>query len=335
MEPELLTYDLGEGVRAFSTKRKGGYSEGPYASFNANAYCGDDSCKVRLNRELLCRCLGLEFPRLIMPHQVHGACVRRIGEGFFGLTDEAKAAALEGVDAVMTDLPRTCVSVSTADCIPILMYDAAHHAVAAVHAGWRSTLLRIPLAALRAMAEAYGTKPPEVRAVVGPGISLEAFEVGDEVYEAFHEAGFPMERLARRLSPLQNRLLRLKGEVSQSDGGVSRPQEHSVFSRPQDVFSAYAPVGVKPLRPVGPAPLSGGAVASCRFCNAQSSEGEAEKWHIDLWQANVGLLEQAGVPPENIQVAGICTYRNPECFFSARRLGVRSGRILNGIFLKS
>ena len=269
MEPELLTYDLGEGVRAFSTKRKGGYSEGPYASFNANAYCGDDSCKVRLNRELLCRCLGLELPRLIMPRQVHGACVRRIGEGFFGLTDEAKAAALEGVDAVMTDLPHTCVSVSTADCIPILIYDAAHHAVAAVHAGWRGTLRRIPLAALQAMAEAYGTKPPEVRAVVGPGISLEAFEVGDEVYGAFFEAGFPMERLARRF----------------------------------------------PLR--------------------AQSVGEAEKWHIDLWQANVGLLEQAGVPPENIQVAGICTYRNPECFFSARRLGVRSGRILNGIFLKS
>ena len=155
MEPELLTYDLGEGVRAFSTKRKGGYSEGPYASFNANAYCGDDCCKVRLNRELLCRCLGLELPRLIMPRQVHGACVRRIGEGFFGLTDEAKAAALEGVDAVMTDLPHTCVSVSTADCIPILIYDAAHHAVAAVHAGWRGTLRRIPLAALQAMAEAY------------------------------------------------------------------------------------------------------------------------------------------------------------------------------------
>ena len=269
MEPDLLEFDLGLGVRAFSTGRRGGYSIGAYASFNANAYCGDDACAVRMNRELLCRAMGLEPARLVMPHQVHGVEVCRVDEAFFRLPEEERKSVLEGVDAVMTDLPCVCVSVSTADCIPILIYDAAHHAVAAVHAGWRSTLQRIPLAALQAMAEAYGTKPPEVRAVVGPGISLEAFEVGDEVYGAFFEAGFPMERLARRF----------------------------------------------PLR--------------------AQSVGEAEKWHIDLWQANVGLLEQAGVPPENIQVAGICTYRNPECFFSARRLGVRSGRILNGIFLKS
>ena len=51
--PELLTYDLGQGACAFSTERRGGYSEGAYASFNANAYCGDDERMVRLNRDLL------------------------------------------------------------------------------------------------------------------------------------------------------------------------------------------------------------------------------------------------------------------------------------------
>ncbi len=58
--PELLTYDLGQGACAFSTERRGGYSEGAYASFNANAYCGDDERMVRLNRDLLCEALGLE-----------------------------------------------------------------------------------------------------------------------------------------------------------------------------------------------------------------------------------------------------------------------------------
>lgn len=113
-------------------------------------------------------------------------------------TDAVKAATLEGVDAVMTDVPKVCVSVSTADCIPILIYDRVHHAVAAVHAGWRSTVLRIPEAVLQAMAGAYGTRPQDVEAAIGPGISLEAFEVGDEVYEAFRTAGFPMEEIARR-----------------------------------------------------------------------------------------------------------------------------------------
>ena len=196
--PELLTYDLGQGACAFSTERRGGYSEGAYASFNANAYCGDDERMVRLNRDLLCEALGLETSRLIIPHQIHGARVRRIDEAFFMQTDAVKAVTLEGVDAVMTDVPKVCVSVSTADCIPILIYDRVHHAVAAVHAGWRSTVLRIPEAVLQAMAGAYGTRPQDVEAAIGPGISLEAFEVGDEVYGLFADAGFDMDKVARR-----------------------------------------------------------------------------------------------------------------------------------------
>ena len=55
--------------------------------------------------------------------------------------------------------------------------------------------------------------------------------------------------------------------------------------------------------------------------------------HIDLWQSNRWLLEQAGVRPQNIQVTGICTYRNNDRFFSARREGIKCGRIINCIKL--
>ncbi len=79
--PELLTYDLGQGACAFSTERRGGYSEGAYASFNANAYCGDDERMVRLNRDLLCEALGLETSRLIILIR-YMAHVRRIDEAF-------------------------------------------------------------------------------------------------------------------------------------------------------------------------------------------------------------------------------------------------------------
>ena len=256
----MLTYDLGQGVCAFSTERRGGYSEGAYASFNANAYCGDDERMVRLNRDLLCESLGLETSRLIIPHQIHGARVRRIDEAFFMQTDAVKAATLEGVDAVMTDVPKVCVSVSTADCIPILIYDRVHHAVAAVHAGWRSTVLRIPEAVLQAMAGAYGTRPQDVEAAIGPGISLPSFEVGEEVYEAFRMNGFAM-----------------------------------------DYISEWKP--------------------------------ETHKHHIDLWAANRIQLLDFGVPGEQIETSGICTYMRHEEFFSARRLGIKSGRILSGIMI--
>ena len=58
-----------------------------------------------------------------------------------------------------------------------------------------------------------------------------------------------------------------------------------------------------------------------------------DKWHIDLWEANRLQLLAKGVMARNIEVAGICTYKEYHDFFSARRLGIKSGRILSGIML--
>ena len=58
------------------------------------------------------------------------------------------------------------------------------------------------------------------------------------------------------------------------------------------------------------------------------------KAHIDLWEANRIQLLQSGLLPERIEVSGICTYQHHEDFFSARRLGIKSGRILSGIMIK-
>ena len=59
-----------------------------------------------------------------------------------------------------------------------------------------------------------------------------------------------------------------------------------------------------------------------------------QSWFIDLWEANRLQLESRGVLPEHIHLAGICTYQHADEFFSARRLGINSGRIYNGILLK-
>ncbi|HIY36342.1 MAG TPA: peptidoglycan editing factor PgeF [Candidatus Paraprevotella stercorigallinarum] len=259
--PALLEYDLGEHVRAFSTTRQGGVSVGAYASFNANLYCGDDVQHVQQNRELLCQFLGLPFSHLLMPHQTHHDKVCKIDESFLSLSQSEREQRLEGIDALMTDLPDVCVSVSTADCIPVLLYDDVHHAVAAVHAGWRGTVSSIVRKTVERMEEVYHTDVNDVKAVIGPGISLDAFEVGDEVYDAFQSAGFPMMQIAKRY----------------------------VLSE------------------------------------------EKTKWHIDLWEANRWELLQSGVPFSHIHLSGICTYSHNDRFFSARRAGIHSGRILNGI----
>lgn len=248
ISPQLSYYPLSERVVAFSTTRHGGVSEGNYGEFNINNYCGDNPAHIAVNRQALAAVLDIPESHIVMPHQVHGTEVRRV-DGPIGET-------IEGVDALMTDVPGMCIGVSTADCIPILIYDPQHHAACAVHAGWRGTVKRILQVAIAAMNRAYKSNPSQMRVVIGPGISLESFEVGDEVYQQFSEAGFEMDVIAQR----------------------------------------YA------------------------------------KWHINLPLCNRMQLEQMGV--KDIAVSDICTYRQYHDYFSARRLGLHSGRVFTGIMLR-
>ena len=258
-ELRLLRYELPSEVVALSTFRQGGYSTGNYESFNVNSYCGDDPAHVAKNRQMLCHKLGIADNTLIIPHQVHDTQALIVDEPFVhSLGDEKTSLMLEGKDAVITNLRRICVAVSTADCVPILVYDSNKRAVAAVHAGWRGTVKKIICETLQAMHAAYGTESEFVRVVIGPHIRLQAFEVGDEVYGQFENAGFLMHTMTERI------------------GG---------------------------------------------------------RWHIDLSKANRFLLNGCGIKDSQIYDCGICCYTESTRFFSARRLGVDSGRTLSGIML--
>lgn len=260
----LHTYFIADNITAFSTTRAGGVSCGTYASFNANHYCGDNPVHVAQNRRMLCEELGILEKHLIVPHQTHHTRIQNITQEFLELPDSERQQLLEDTDAVVTALPKVCVCVSTADCIPVFLYDRQNKVVAAIHAGWRGTCARIVEHTLDYLIEAFGTRPCDVKAVIGPGIGQDAFEVGDEVYRAFEKEGFSMDEIAR-------------------------------------------------LYPAREVPF---------------------KWHIDLWKCNQMQLLDKGVISQNIQIAGICTYSQSDKFFSARRLGIRSGRILNGIMMK-
>ncbi len=254
----LLQYYLDEKVTAFSTRRYGGVSKGDYASFNVNSYCGDDFDDVKENRRSLCQLLEITTDHLIMPHQTHGTQIRLIDDHFLDQDDSGRHHLLEGVDALITRERKVCIGVSTADCIPLILYDPVHHACGVVHAGWRGTVARIVNHALSAMVEHFSSQPKDIMAVIGPGISLDAFEVGQEVYDAFSQSDFPMHLIAVRY----------------------------------------------------------------------------EKWHINLPLCNRLLLTDAGVADCHIHEAAVCTFNNPHEFFSARRLGVLSGRILTAIMLR-
>lgn len=196
IKPVLHYYQLDEAVMAFTTTRHGGMSKGNFGELNINPFRGDTPEAVEANRQAVAQTLQLPADRVIRQHQVHGVECRQVTEDFFSLPASGRQQLLEGVDAVITNIPQTCVGVFTADCVPILLFDPVQKAVGAVHAGWRGTLQRILAKTVVAMQETYGSRPSDLKALIGPCISKKNFEVGQEVYDLFAEADFDMERIA-------------------------------------------------------------------------------------------------------------------------------------------
>jgi YfiH family protein len=167
--PELIRPDwpAPANVQAFTTTRHGGVSEGPWHSWNLGERCGDDPRHVRSNREILRELLPGE-PQWL--RQVHGNRVVEWGED-----TEPEA------DAIVSRKPGQVCAVLTADCLPLLFCNKAGTEVAACHAGWRGLAAGV----IQATVAAMQSHPNEIMAWLGPAIGPEAYEVGDEVYEAF------------------------------------------------------------------------------------------------------------------------------------------------------
>jgi len=102
---------------------------------------------------------------------------------------EGRAGILAQADALIENTPGAIVAVKTADCIPVLLIDPSHRAVAAVHAGWRGTAERIVPKALAAMQDRFGTDAADLHAAIGPGIGACCYEVGPEVAARFGVEG--------------------------------------------------------------------------------------------------------------------------------------------------
>lgn len=155
-------------VRALMTTRHGGVSLPPYDSLNLASHVGDDPRAVAENRRILRRHLPAEPLWLT---QVHGA----------GVAEAGRDAAGVEADAALARTPGRVCAVLTADCLPVLLCDARASVVAAAHAGWRGLASGVIEATVRAMR----IGPARILAWLGPAIGPDAFEVGEEVRQAF------------------------------------------------------------------------------------------------------------------------------------------------------
>ena len=198
-------------------------------------------------------------------------------------------------DALITQVPGLWIGVYSADCVPILVADTRLKVVAAIHAGWRGTVGGITRATVERMTTDFGCRPEDLQAVIGPSISPEAFEVGEEVVMLFRQAAFP-ESIIRHQSSVA-----------------------CVTAACETVASEAA------------ASITAAGVTACESEASDIADIRSSSFYIDLWQANRWLLTEAGLREEHIQLTGLCTWGLPNRFFSARREGYSTGRIVSAI----
>jgi len=182
---EHIAAELPGGRVLFSTRR-GGVSDGPFASLNLGRKTADTGANVDANRQRLAAAVGLPRERFLYGIQVHGANDRRAteppGPARPAAHEDGQATALEGAAAL----------VFVADCLPVLL--VAEGAVAALHCGWRGLAGGIVAEGVAALRELGAAGP--VTAAIGPGARGCCYEVGDDVHAAF--ADVPGARAGER-----------------------------------------------------------------------------------------------------------------------------------------
>src|SRR5688572_17004373 len=124
-------------------------------------------------------------------NQVHGNAVVAVRRGL------SRGDQPVDADVLISDDPVVAVAVRAADCVPLLLADAATGAVAAVHAGWRGTAARAAAAAVDAMVREFGSRPADLTVAIGPSIGRCCYEVGPELVDAFAAAGHARHLIQR------------------------------------------------------------------------------------------------------------------------------------------
>ena len=181
--PLLEHFPLTHGV----TYRYGGVSKDSFDSFNMGLHVGDTPEAVVENRKRLAQVLGVDPNHLTCGEQVHGVGVTRVTEELVGRGAFSWDDSILDSDAIHTNLVDVPLLLLVADCVPVLIYDAVHHAVAVVHAGWRGAIAHIVERTMDSMHDAYGTLPSDCYLFIGPSIGADSFEVSEEIAEQFRQ----------------------------------------------------------------------------------------------------------------------------------------------------
>ena len=262
-------------VRVVTTTRSGGVSRAPYASLNLATGTGDAPAAVARNRAMVMSALEIELEPCWLD-QVHGSEVVRA----------ARYATAPRADAGVGDAGSPPCAVLTADCLPVVLCDAAGTRAGIAHAGWRGLAGGVIERCVAAM-----ERPAcELLAWLGPAIGAESYEVGPEVREACLAADPGAGRAFAPCTP------------DRCEGGPSTPDRSKGGPPAPDRNEGGPPFPAEPRRPSAP------------------SAPVADRWFADLYAIARSRLESLGI--EHVYGGGFCTCRDADRFFSHRRDGV-------------
>lgn len=185
-----LLEETGMVVQGFST-RIGGVSQGYLGEMNFSYGQGDDPANVKENLRRFVTAIGADPEKVVMSQQTHTTNVRVVTEEDMG-RGYSKERGFTDIDGMVTNVPGIVLVTTYADCVPLYFVDPVHKAIGLSHSGWRGTVNHMGKVTLEVMKEAYGTKPEDVYAAIGPSICQDCYEVSEDVILKFQES-FPRE----------------------------------------------------------------------------------------------------------------------------------------------
>jgi YfiH family protein len=206
-----LLADLPHVRHGFFT-REGGVSGGIFASLNCGYGSGDDRAAVAENRDIAARALGRAGPELVTGFQVHGTDVAAV-ESVWAAGDQPR------IDGMVTDRRGIVLGILTADCAPVLLADQTRGIIGAAHAGWKGAFAGIVEATIAAM-ERLGAERSRIRAVIGPCIGRDSYEVGPEFRTRFVAAAPANEMWFRPSARPDHALFDLAGYLGARIAGL-------------------------------------------------------------------------------------------------------------------
>lgn len=191
--PALEQFE-GRITHAFSTRR-GGFSKGIYKSMNLGLNTEDARENILFNYRAFTKAIGINYKNIVIASQGHTSNIKIASS-----QDRGKGVVRErdpeAVDGFITNEPGVALCLLFADCVPVYLYDPVHEAIGLLHSGWRGTVLQISSKGIRMMEEAYGSKPEEMIACIGPSICQDCYETGSDLFREFSEAYSEEEKAA-------------------------------------------------------------------------------------------------------------------------------------------